>query len=164
MILLNCLSKDADSFYDFLIEQTNTRCVRIPAWQHVTHAHHHVRGREYDRAQIMSSSRRRTFLSSKVDSLKSRKSNSPNISSFCPHCERCLSTKTFKRHQMLFYNDETDTWTLEKEIASSSSNGKCYSVHAIKDMLHGFYPTRIMYLASLKGPHPQQRVWGLGYI
>ena len=42
----------------------------------------------------------------------------PKGTFFCPHCEQCLSKKTFKRHKYLYFDIATNEWTKEAAVVS----------------------------------------------
>ena len=38
----------------------------------------------------------------------------------CPHCDKYLTMKTYKRHYNLHYIPETDTWILDTQAQNNS--------------------------------------------
>ena len=69
----------------------------------------------------------RSVLSKKLDSISKRKPASKPV--FCPHCEDKLSTKTFKKHRMLYYNETSRIWSKLGNCSTSSdmSEGNFYA-------------------------------------
>ena len=81
-----------------------------------------------DGNSLSSASKKRSILYSKLDSLdaensKARKSDKRSV--FCPHCDCCLSVKTFRKHKTLYYNsDEEPAW--EKAGGSKKKSAGTY--------------------------------------
>ena len=71
---------------------------------------------------------KRAVLSSKVDSIRVRPYNLDGT--FCPHCECRLSSKTYRKHKMLFYNSTTEIWTTTNnmDVDNISGNNDTYSI------------------------------------
>lgn len=53
----------------------------------------------------------RAVLSSKLDSVGCVDKGKPCKSVFCPHCECRLSTKTYRKHKLLYYDKASDVWS-----------------------------------------------------
>lgn len=69
---------------------------------------------------------KKAVLSSKIDSIRVRPYNLEGI--FCPHCQQRLSSKTYRKHKMLFYNPTTEIWTTVKmEIDNVSGDNDTLS-------------------------------------
>ena len=40
----------------------------------------------------------------------------------CPHCERYLPARTFRRHRLLYFKPESRTWEKDPDLGSSSND------------------------------------------
>ena len=81
-----------------------------------------------DGNSLSSASKKRSILYSKLDSLDAENSKARKFdkrSVFCPHCDCCLSVKTFRKHKTLYYNsDEEPAW--EKAGGSKKKSAGTY--------------------------------------
>lgn len=77
---------------------------------------------------------KRAVLSSKVDSIRVRPYNLDGT--FCPHCQRRLSSKTYRKHKMLYYNTTTEIWTtVNIDVDDVSGNYDTYREQLVTALL-----------------------------
>ena len=48
---------------------------------------------------------------------RERASKMPRGAIFCPHCERYLMKKTYRRHKFLYFDDVAKKWTTQYQAA-----------------------------------------------
>ena len=44
----------------------------------------------------------------------------PETRHYCPHCEETVSLSTFRRHKLLYYDEDSHTWNKNYEVLSDS--------------------------------------------
>lgn len=72
----------------------------------------------------------RSVLSAKLESVGKGKS-SLKKPIFCPHCERRITTKTYRKHKMLHYDEVNGVWSKAGSCSSSEILGM-YSIIIIR--------------------------------
>ena len=66
---------------------------------------------------------RAVVIASRVEKSKKKPRSSTCRSHYCPHCERNLTLKTFKRHQKLFCSN--GIWTRAEDTESEEEEEQC---------------------------------------
>lgn len=70
--------------------------------------------------------RKRSSLSVKVDSVMESVSRRRAESVYCPHCDSSLSSKTYRRHKSLYFDE--GTWTTIGQEENISSSASCQGI------------------------------------
>ena len=70
--------------------------------------------------------KKRSSLSVKVDSVTESVSRKPAESVYCPHCDSSLSSKTYRRHKSLYFDE--GTWTIIGHEDNTLSSASCQGI------------------------------------